>query len=107
MISFSFRSVYKIICLSALLLSGGLLHAQENADKIIAVVGKSKIILQSELDEQSREARKQDPNSTYDDATYKCLLLQQMIIQKLLVEQADRDSVVVSDDEVEGQLENR
>ncbi len=48
--------------------------------------------------------RQQDPK--FND-TMKCLLLQQMILRKMLAEQADRDSVIVSDDDVEGQLENR
>ena len=37
----------------------------------------------------------------------KCMLLQQMILQKMLLEQAERDSVMVTDEDVEGQLENR
>ncbi len=81
------------------------MQAQQNIDKIIAVVGKNRIILQSELDAQAIEAKKQEPNMT-DDAI-NCNLLQQMVTQKLLVEQADRDSVMVSDDEVEGTLDNR
>lgn len=74
------------------------------ADKIIAVVGKSRIILKSELDVQAAEMKRQDPN--FNDSM-KCFMLQQMMIRKLLVEQAERDSVIVSDDEVEGTLENR
>lgn len=80
-------------------------HAQSMvADKIVAVVGKSRIILKSELDIQAAEMKKQDP--TFNDSM-KCLLLQQLMIRKLLVEQAERDSVVVSDEEVDGTLENR
>lgn len=74
------------------------------ADKIIAVVGKSRIILKSELDVQAAEMKRQDPN--FNDSM-KCFMLQQMMIRKLLVEQAERDSVIVSDEEVEGTLENR
>jgi len=83
-------------------------HAQQSIDKIIAVVGKHRIILQSEIDAQAIEAKKQDAASaTMSDDAINCNLLQQMVTQKLLVEQADRDSVTVSDDEVEGTLENR
>ena len=74
------------------------------ADKIIAVVGKSRIVLQSDLDVQFAQYKMQDP--TLSD-TLKCNLLQQMIIQKLLVEQAERDSLLVSDEDVEGTIENR
>ena len=37
----------------------------------------------------------------------KCSILQQMILQKMFAEQADRDSLIVSDEEVESKLENR
>ncbi len=90
--------------LSVLLLSSSSIFAQEVADKIITVVGRNKIILQSDLEKQVTEARNQDPN--FSD-TMKCMLLQQMIMQKMLLEQAERDSVQVSDEDVEGQLDNR
>lgn len=91
---------------AVLLLAGYTGFAQESADKIIAVVGKNRIILESELDMQVAQQKQQMPTATSDD-TIKCALLQQMILQKLLVEQADRDSVMVTDDDVEGQLDNR
>ncbi len=74
------------------------------ADKILAVVGKNRIILQSDLDVQFAQYKAQDPSLS---DTVKCNLLQQMIVQKLLVEQADRDSLLVSDDEVEESIERR
>ena len=37
----------------------------------------------------------------------RCLLLQEMVMNKMLVEQAERDSLLVSEDEVEGTLDNR
>jgi peptidyl-prolyl cis-trans isomerase SurA len=80
------------------------LLAQQSADKIISVIGRNRIILQSELEVQAAQALMQDPNFGEDD---KCMLLQQMILQKMLMEQADRDSVNVSDEDVEGQLDNR
>jgi len=77
--------------------------AQQSTDKIVAVVGRSRIILQSELEQQYAQEKQQNP----DMAIEKCGLLQQMIFQKLLVEQAERDSIFVTDEEVEGQLDNR
>ena len=74
------------------------------ADKILAIVGRNRIILQSELDIQFAQVKQQDPAA---DDTIKCHLLQQMIVQKLLVEAAERDSLLVSDDEVEGTIDNR
>lgn len=80
------------------------LSAQESADKILAVVGRNRIILQSDLELQAVQARAQDPK--FNDSA-KCLMLQQMILQKMLLEQAERDSVMVSDEDVDAQLENR
>lgn len=74
------------------------------ADKIIAVVGKNRIILHSDLEAQFAQYRAQDPGLS---DTIKCNLLQQMIIQKVLVEQAERDSLLVSDEDVNGTIDNR
>lgn len=78
--------------------------AQQSVDKILAVVGRNRIVLKSELEQQFVQEKQQNPNLG-DDA--KCALLQQMILQKLLVEQAERDSVYVTDEEVDGQMDNR
>lgn len=80
-------------------------QTQQTADKILAVVGKSHIILQSELEGEMLRMKQEDPNA-YND-TVRCGILQQMILRKLLIEQAERDSVIVTDEEVEGTLENR
>ncbi len=76
----------------------------QSADKVLAVVGRNRIILQSELEQQAASEKMQNPSFTDE---MKCSLLQQMIMQKLLVEQAERDSVYVTEEEVEGQLDNR
>lgn len=81
--------------------------AQGTADKIMAVVGKSKIILKSEFEQQVQQtAQQQNAGHPLPDSM-RCLLLQEMITGKLLVEQADRDSLFVTDEEVEGTLDNR
>ena len=98
------RSVfYTCLIFLSTVISGSFANAQ-TADKIVAVVGKNRVILQSELEKQVMQIREQDPN--FHD-TMKCMVLQQMMLSKLMVEQADRDSVVVSEEEVEGQIDNR
>ena len=94
----------KVGLLVLLLVCGYTGFSQESADKIIAIVGRNRIILQSDIEQQVQQARQQDPK--FND-TMKCMLLQQMILQKMLLEQAERDSVMVTDEDVEGQLENR
>jgi len=75
------------------------------ADKIVAIVGRNRIILKSELEAQVAQFKTQD--SLVNEDTLRCVALQQMMLQKMLIEQADRDSLLVGDDEVEGMLDNR
>ncbi|MCD6012497.1 MAG: peptidylprolyl isomerase [Flavipsychrobacter sp.] len=93
----------KKIVLAALILGSYSAIAQHSADKIITIVGKD-IILQSELEMQALNMKQQNP--AFDD-TMKCQLLMGMIMQKLLKAQAERDSVYVTEEDVEGQLDNR
>lgn len=102
--SLPFRIVALLLLLLAAPFAGNAQDLIGTADRIVAIVGKSRIVLQSDLDVQFTSMRAQDP--TLDDSM-KCYMLQQMIIQKLLVEQAERDSLPVSDDDVEGTIENR
>jgi len=93
--------------ISSILLSlflPGLLFSQTQdkavIDRVVATVG-GEIILLSEVQEQLAYAKQQQP--TLGDE-YRCVSVQNMIIQKLLVNQAKLDSVEVKDDEVETQL---
>ena len=87
-----------------LLFAGLQTYAQENADRIIVKVGKNRIILQSELEMEFNQFKIEHPGAT---DSIKCYLLQRAIFQKILAEQADRDSVVISDEEVDANMENR
>ena len=73
------------------------------ADKIIATVG-DKIILKSDIENNIHDMQRQGltvpPNAT-------CLLLQQALAMKALVLQAGRDSIPVSDERVEGEIDNK
>jgi peptidyl-prolyl cis-trans isomerase SurA len=86
-----------------LLTAANIAEAQQVADKILAVVGKNRIILNSELEKQVEQLRLQNPE--FHD-TMRCQILEQMMISKLMIEQADRDSIFVSEEDVEGQLDN-
>lgn len=77
---------------------------KEAADKIIAVVGKSRIVLASDFEVEV--ARQKAENPAFNDSM-RCLLLEQMLIRKLLIEQAERDSVMVSPEEIDANIENR
>lgn len=73
------------------------------ADKIIAVVG-NKIVLKSDIDNAILDMQRQGVDVP-DNA--KCLTLQQSMGIKALVLQAEKDSLPVSDEEVESDIDNQ
>jgi peptidyl-prolyl cis-trans isomerase SurA len=73
------------------------------ADKIIGQIG-NKIILQSDLNEMFNQEKQANPNLP-DSA--RCYMFYTLLSQQILIEQAGRDSVIVSDEEVENILDNR
>jgi peptidyl-prolyl cis-trans isomerase SurA len=90
----------------ALALAPAALAAQDNKvvlDKVVATVG-SEIVLLSEVQEQVAYARQQEASLPPE---FPCIALQNIIVQKLLVNQAKLDSVEVKDEEVETQLAAR
>src|SRR4026209_575405 len=73
------------------------------ADKIIAVVG-DRVILQSDIKNAIEDARRQGSNVP-DGA--ECMLMEQAVVSKVLMLQAEKDSLPVSDEEVEAELDQR
>jgi len=73
-------------------------------DKVVAVVG-GKMILKSDVENQYVQAVMQGYKK--GDSTYKCSLLEEMMFQKLLLTQAEIDSVVVTESQIETDLERR
>lgn len=73
------------------------------ADKIIATVG-DKIILKSDIDNSIHDMERQNIDVP---ANGKCLLLEQALGMKALVLQAERDSIPVSDEEVDADIDNK
>ncbi len=94
--------IYSLLLL--LIAPAAFLFAQEKvADKIVGVVG-NKIILESEINQMFEQEKLSNP-ATHDSS--KCYILYNLLAQQILVEQAARDSVIVTDEEVEGILDNR
>ncbi len=73
------------------------------ADKIIATVG-DKIILKSEIDNSISDMQRQGVDVPTNG---KCLLLEQALGLKALVLQAEIDSIPVSEEEVEADIDNK
>lgn len=77
--------------------------AKVSADKIIAVVG-DKIVLKSDIDNSIIDMQRQGVEVPEDA---RCLSLEQAIGIKALVLQAEKDSLPVSDDEVDADIDNQ
>ncbi len=73
-------------------------------DQIVAVVG-SEVVLMSDIENQMQQMVLQG-QGTKDDATF-CSLMEQAIVQKMLLMQARFDSIPVSEDQVNQEMERR
>lgn len=77
--------------------------AQMVVDKVMAVVG-SKIILHSDIEKQYVQYLAQGAETGTET---KCQIFDQLLLQKLLLNQADIDSIKVSESQVDGELDRR
>lgn len=92
----------KLLTIIVILISASVLNAQQLIDKIVAQVD-DKIIMKSEIETfYLQELQNRDL-----PADYRCSILQELITQKIMLIQAAKDSLVVTDDEVEATLDNR
>lgn len=73
------------------------------ADKIVAIVG-DKIVLKSDIDNSILDMQRQGIDVP---ANARCLTLEQALGVKALVLQAEKDSLPVTDEEVEADIENQ
>lgn len=97
------NKIFLFILLAAVGLSAGAQSKKIVADKIIGVVG-NRIILQSDIQNAIADISRQG-GTVPENAN--CLLLDQVLVQKVLAMQAEKDSLVVTDSEVEAELEQR
>ena len=70
-------------------------------DQVAAVVG-SKIVLMSEIEQQNHQYIQQ---GNYEDPDLRCKILSQLMLNKLLLNQAILDSIEVTDDQVNQKIE--
>lgn len=75
-------------------------------DKVIAVVGQN-MIKQSELESALLQQKMNSKLIIEDEFATKCDLLEGMLINKLMLHQAEVDSIEVTDDEVNREMDNR
>ena len=93
----------KILLLTILLSSTVVAQDNKLIDKIIAQVG-SEIILLSDLETEYNYLKSMQKD--VDEST-KCMILEQIMVQKLLIDQAKLDSISVSEEQVNTQLDFR
>ena len=94
-----------IIGLFFLLLLHDVSVSQQNVvDKVIAVVGNT-IITKSQLESQFLQYSARNEKNT--PQKIKCKILEQLMFQKLLLTQAQKDSINISDGQVEQELDRR
>jgi len=97
---------YMLICLAALIFFPGKIQAQDKVvDRIIAVVGQN-MVLESDIESQYLQAKMQG-SIEGASRTVKCQILESMLLQNVMLNQAELDSVQVSDSEVEQSLDQR
>ena len=78
------------------------LRGQSTIDEIIAIVGKE-IIMRSDLEAEYANYAAQYNTMDNEDET-RCLIFEQLVKQKLYQHQADVDSIVISDQEVDARV---
>ncbi len=83
-------------------LSLGLSAQPRLVDGVLGVVGKN-IILKSDLDKALEAQKKQNPALKVDQ----CTVFEDLLLEKLLLHQAELDSVEVSDEEVQANIDRR
>lgn len=74
-------------------------------DKIVAVVGNN-IVLQSEIENQYMQMQLQG-EVTGSAKAMRIQILEELLLQKLMLNQAEMDSITISDEQVEAELNSR
>ena len=86
---------------SMLLLCGAMAQQKVVADKIVGIVG-DKIILKSEIFIANEDIKRQ--GGTEQDG---CTILDGMLVQKALVLQAEKDSIPVTEEEIDAEIDQK
>lgn len=97
----------KIFALVALTTCVTTIYAQQPQviDRIVAVVGKN-IVMQSDIEEQYMQFRLQG-GIKGSASSIRCEILEDQLFRKLMLNQAELDSITVTDEQVEAEMEYR
>jgi peptidyl-prolyl cis-trans isomerase SurA len=96
------RKIWTATLLLIITIPASLAQSPKLIDQVVAIVG-DKTILQSDIESQVMQMRAQGMSSS----DLRCDLLNELISQKLLLIQAEKDSVEVSGNQIDQQLDMR
>lgn len=98
------RIRFGLLTLIAFLSTGTLLYPQKLIESVAAIVGNEVLYL-SDIENTVNDLRRSGNKLSIDDL--RCQVFNELLIQKLFVDQARIDSIEVTDDMVEGDLNMR
>ena len=98
------NNTFFFTCILALFINITGLSAQQQIDRVAAVVG-NEIILVSDMEARLKLMEAQGTGALPENA--RCLIFDQLLSEALIVSEADKDSLVVGETEVEAQLDSR
>lgn len=91
----------RVIFILLILILPGTLKSQVLLESVAAIVGNEVVYL-SEIESSVAEMRRSDPRMPVDQL--RCMIFNELLISKLFIDQARIDSIEVTDDMVESQL---
>lgn len=93
------------LTIALLMFTGGRVLAQaQHVDGIMAIVG-DKIVLRSDFETELAQLTRS--GGVMDSQALNCLVLKRLIMRKLMLNQAEIDSLPLSEERVESEIENR
>ena len=97
------KRIFAIIAIVTICNTIGYAQQQQVIDKVVAVVG-SNIILQSEIEEQYLQYRLQG-GVKGSASSIRCEILEDLLFRKLMLNQAELDSISVTDEQIDSEVE--
>ncbi|TAE46952.1 MAG: hypothetical protein EAZ89_19020 [Bacteroidetes bacterium] len=96
-------AVVALVCCFASIAQAQTPTSGKVVDRIIAVIG-DEIVLESDVDNQVNYLK---INGQKDNGSLRCDVMENLIVSKLLLNKAQQDSLVVGEDQVQGEIERR
>lgn len=97
------KRFFAIIAILTICNTNSYAQQQQVIDKVVAVVG-SNIILQSEIEEQYLQFRLQG-GIKGSASSIRCEILEDLLFRKLMLNQAELDSITVTDEQIDSEVE--